>query len=78
MCVDICGDGKLITVACDDGNKIDGDGCSSQCLVEQNYTCVGGSSTTPSSCSYSGPITITIDSFVKDPLKNTIYLNATI
>ena len=26
-CVDICGDGVKITVDCDDGNLLDGDGC---------------------------------------------------
>ena len=34
-CVSMCGDGKLDTSEgeeCDDGNRIDGDGCSSQCL----------------------------------------------
>lgn len=30
-CVDLCGDGIVIDLECDDGNKIDGDGCSSTC-----------------------------------------------
>lgn len=29
--------------ACDDGNQINGDGCSASCVVEKNYNCVGGS-----------------------------------
>jgi cysteine-rich repeat protein len=32
-CTEICGDGKLFTMACDDGNNINGDGCSSDCNV---------------------------------------------
>ena len=35
-CSDICGDGYLMQqygTVCDDGNLIDGDGCSSSCLV---------------------------------------------
>jgi cysteine-rich repeat protein len=36
-----CGDGKVTPdEACDDGNKMDGDGCSSNCLsVEPGYSC---------------------------------------
>ena len=32
-CKDICGDGILITSLCDDGNKLNGDGCSSVCKI---------------------------------------------
>ena len=28
VCIDICGDGLIYTNQCDDGNLIDGDGCS--------------------------------------------------
>jgi fibro-slime domain-containing protein len=36
-----CGDGKLTSdEACDDGNTVDGDGCSANCLaVEPGYSC---------------------------------------
>lgn len=36
--VPYCGDGELqaILERCDDGNTIDGDGCSSECVVEEN------------------------------------------
>ncbi len=38
--VEICGDGiNLGLVECDDGNNIDGDGCSSDCEVESGYKC---------------------------------------
>lgn len=30
-CQEICGDGVLYLLECDDGNVIDGDGCSSVC-----------------------------------------------
>lgn len=30
-CVEICGDGVVIDDECDDGNLVDGDGCSSNC-----------------------------------------------
>lgn len=38
--IEICGDGKnLGVVECDDGNNNDGDGCSHDCKVEENYKC---------------------------------------
>lgn len=45
ICTTICGDslkiGSLLggTEECDDGNVIDGDGCSSACKIEGGYTC---------------------------------------
>ena len=33
-CVDICGDGKVVKIVgafCDDGNTVEGDGCSAEC-----------------------------------------------
>jgi large repetitive protein len=47
---DICGDGTKATVACDDGNFADGDGCSGTCTVESGYICDGASPTTCSLC----------------------------
>lgn len=49
-CVEICGDGRKFTQACDDGNKVDGDGCSSVCTVESGYICQGGSSISTDIC----------------------------
>jgi cysteine-rich repeat protein len=31
VCIDICGDGKVVDNDCDDGNLINGDGCSNKC-----------------------------------------------
>lgn len=40
----LCGNGVVDAVeACDDGNKVDGDGCSSTCRTEPGYTCADGS-----------------------------------
>jgi cysteine-rich repeat protein len=78
VCNDICGDGLLYTLPCDDGNTINGDGCSSTCSVETDYTCVGGTTTTPSLCSFSGTIAIKIISFIKDPSQNKVYVVSTI
>lgn len=53
-CIDKCGDGWKFTSSeviglynynnCDDGNTNNGDGCSSDCQVEENYVCSGGNS----------------------------------
>jgi len=51
MCSEICGDGLLLSIQlqCDDGNTVDGDGCSSSCKIEQDYECTGKA---PSRCKY--------------------------
>lgn len=51
----LCGDGQLdLLDFCDDGNDMDGDGCSAKCEIEDGYDCTGepsdctmGSSGTP-------------------------------
>ena len=35
---------------CDDGNLINGDGCSSTCQIEVGWSCTGGSLTSPDRC----------------------------
>lgn len=52
-CREICGDGKFVTDLweCDDGNNVDGDGCSSTCQVEPGFwKCINGSYSTPHIC----------------------------
>jgi fibro-slime domain-containing protein len=38
-CTSACGDGILLNEECDDGNNIDGDGCSKECKPEPGFTC---------------------------------------
>ncbi len=39
-CVAVCGDGiKFASEECDDGNTLDGDGCSADCRVEKGFAC---------------------------------------
>ncbi|CAD8208635.1 unnamed protein product [Paramecium octaurelia] len=46
--VEKCGDGNQSTLEeCDDGNYDNGDGCSSQCIIEENWNCNQDS---PNSC----------------------------
>lgn len=37
-------------VSCDDGNLINGDGCSDSCKIELGWKCSGGSTTTKDVC----------------------------
>ena len=46
-----CGDGKVDdNETCDDGNKLDGDGCSAACAPEDGYTCTGAPSVCTTTC----------------------------
>jgi cysteine-rich repeat protein len=52
-CFDKCGDGLRVPItgwACDDGNLIGNDGCSSICTINNGYTCAGGSLTSMDIC----------------------------
>ena len=49
-CLHICGDGRRIQEQCDDGNLVDGDGCSSSCTIESEYICSGGSAVSKDLC----------------------------
>lgn len=50
-CTSTCGDGLVIGEACDDGNLVSGDGCSSTCEVEDTYTCETVAAALPSQLS---------------------------
>jgi cysteine-rich repeat protein len=50
-CLEICGDGKRFSLQCDDGNNVNGDGCSSDCKIEPEYTCSAGSPNSKDLCS---------------------------
>lgn len=54
ICDEICGDGFVLHFACDDNNQVDGDGCSSLCVIEEHYKCYNGSTITKSDCVYQG------------------------
>lgn len=42
-CRDKCGDGmKYFNSLCDDGNTLNNDGCTSNCLIEKDHFCRGG------------------------------------
>lgn len=74
----MCGDGRLFTLECDDGNTLSGDGCSSKCLIETNYTCSAGNISTPSKCSYNQPLQITLLSITKKEFENSVSVGLTL
>ena len=40
QCQEICGDGVNIGLKeCDDGNRVNGDGCDKNCKIENNWAC---------------------------------------
>ena len=43
-CKEVCGDGYHFSEKCDDGNFVNGDGCSSLCIVETLFRCSSTSS----------------------------------
>ena len=50
-CTEICGDGlDKGGYACDDGNIVDGDGCSKTCTIEFGWICYNSFSYLPSFC----------------------------
>lgn len=54
VCVPICGDGRVLLKfgeACDDGNRVPGDGCDENCQVEAGYTCGSTGTSSASMCS---------------------------
>ena len=73
-CDEICGDGLLFELPCDDNNTISLDGCSDSCTIEQYYVCVNGTTTTPSVCSYNASINFEVEEAFKHPTSNSITL----
>ena len=76
-CKEICGDGILIYLQCDDGNNRNGDGCSENCLIESGWTCTSDS---PSLCTLKGSLEISVIDYEKVGGANIIilYLNISI
>lgn len=62
-------------MACDDGNNIDGDGCSRDCKIEKGYSCVGGSPNSPDTCSNVLPSSLIFTQSGQSHLANKIILN---
>ncbi|CAD8151440.1 unnamed protein product [Paramecium pentaurelia] len=64
-CQAVCGDNMIVDIEqCDDGNIIDGDGCNSQCMIEQGFIC-------NPNCQIINPIIIILKSDPKDKYFNS-------
>lgn len=73
-CEQICGDGILHDLPCDDGNTDPNDGCSPSCTIEENYACINGSVSSSSVCSYNGTISLSFQTGIKNPTSNSMTL----
>jgi hypothetical protein len=62
-------------LACDDGNNVDGDGCSRDCHIEAGYNCVGGSPNSRDVCSSFLPSSLIFTQSGQTHLTNKIVLN---
>ena len=75
LCIETCGDGQRYTLDCDDGNNINGDGCSSDCKIEVGYSCAGGSPNSMDKCSHTLPQALIFTSTGQSHLYGKIILN---
>lgn len=57
---------------CDDGNTINGDGCSPTCTIETGWQCSSSGPTSKSDCTPANPLKITLESSRKVPGSNQI------
>jgi cysteine-rich repeat protein len=73
--LEICGDGKKYTSECDDGNNINGDGCSKDCNLEVGFSCYGGSPRTRDTCTSVLPSFISIEDKGQSRLYGKVVLN---
>jgi cysteine-rich repeat protein len=60
------------TKECDDGNVVNGDGCSNTCTIESGYTCSSDSSRKPASFCISIGYSTTLNALIKDPSSNSL------
>lgn len=77
-CIEICGDGLLFELECDDGNNVDGDGCSERCTIEKDYRCKNGSATTPSICGYAESLEFTLVNAERVDFSNQLLLTLSV
>ena len=75
LCNEVCGDGLRFNLACDDGNNVDGDGCSSDCKIETGYNCMGGSPNSKDTCSNYRPSVLVLKQAGMSHLPRRIILN---
>jgi cysteine-rich repeat protein len=76
----VCGDrvvSRATKETCDDGNKVNGDGCSSQCKIERNFRTTAIPTTTSIAVDSDTDVTYTVQKPTKDiDVLVAPYLNA--
>ena len=77
-CSEICGDGKLFDYQCDDGNQLDGDGCSKNCIIENGWSCKVIVSGSASVCKLEATLAMTLNKMIKASGKNSVTLYFTL
>ena len=74
----MCGDGRKFVLGCDDGNNLDGDGCSQDCRVEPGYTCRGGSPDGRDNCYVYVPTAVTFQQVGQVRMPTSIVINVNV
>ena len=70
---DNCGDGyKSLNEQCDDGNNLNGDGCSHACTIETSFACLLVKNEGPSLCYNMVGWTIRLETYVLEPTRVSI------
>lgn len=65
VCHEVCQDARSYELPCDDGNAIDGDGCSSTCAIEPYYYCYNTGGRSASYCLFVGPFSLSYIDTIK-------------
>ncbi|TNV85330.1 hypothetical protein FGO68_gene7304 [Halteria grandinella] len=77
QCKEVCGDGIVRNLACDDGNSEPNDGCSPTCTIEIGWNCTT-TGNNPSLCTKIDSPYLTTASLEKDNSQLTLYFSSEI
>ena len=76
-CAEVCGDGRLFELQCDDGNNADGDGCSANCLLEEGWSCSLNSAGL-SVCELTGEVKLSVTKYEKYGGQNKVKIHLSV
>lgn len=79
MCDEMCGEGTLYQMECDDANNRNGDGCTHDCKIEDGFVCADNTfaPTRRSYCSYTAAIEFSVKWIEKDIFANEVNITYT-
>lgn len=78
VCHEVCQDGRTYELACDDGNNVNGDGCSDTCSIEPYYYCYNTGGRSPSTCNFVGPLQLAYKEAIKFAAENKANVTFTV